>query len=58
MANPDLPIRFELHANLNEADRTTMYGGADKGYTDYPFLDVKKYQEACVEEVKKNTVSS
>ena len=39
LANPDLPKRFELHAELNEADRATMYGGQDKGYIDYPFLD-------------------
>lgn len=39
LANPDLPKRFELHAALNEADRATMYGGQDKGYIDYPFLD-------------------
>jgi N-ethylmaleimide reductase len=39
LANPDLPKRFELDAALNEADRATMYGGQDKGYIDYPFLD-------------------
>ncbi|MEY3198325.1 MAG: hypothetical protein RJA13_283 [Bacteroidota bacterium] len=39
LANPDLPKRFELHAALNEVDRATMYGGQDKGYIDYPFLD-------------------
>ena len=39
LANPDLPKRFELNAALNEADRTTMYGGKDKGYIDYPFLN-------------------
>ena len=27
LANPDLPIRFELNAPLNEADRATMYSG-------------------------------
>ncbi len=39
LANPDLPQRFALNAPLNEADRSTMYGGADKGYIDYPFLE-------------------
>ena len=39
IANPDLPKRFELNAALNEADRTTFFGGTEKGYTDYPFLD-------------------
>jgi N-ethylmaleimide reductase len=38
LANPDLPKRFELNAELNEPDRATMYGGQDKGYIDYPFL--------------------
>jgi N-ethylmaleimide reductase len=36
IANPDLPKRFELDAPLNEYDRSTFYGGAEKGYTDYP----------------------
>jgi N-ethylmaleimide reductase len=38
LANPDLPKRFELDAPLNTPDRATMFGGAEKGYTDYPFL--------------------
>ncbi|KOY84498.1 N-ethylmaleimide reductase [bacterium 336/3] len=38
LANPDLPKRFELNAQLNHPDRATMYGGGEKGYTDYPFL--------------------
>ena len=38
IANPDLPKRFELNAELNEVDKTTMYSGQDKGYIDYPFL--------------------
>lgn len=38
LANPDLPKRFELDAPLNWPDRATMYGGAEEGYTDYPFL--------------------
>lgn len=39
LANPDLPKRFELNAELNQADRATMYGGQDYGYIDYPFLN-------------------
>lgn len=39
LANPDLPKRFELNAELNQPDRATMYGGNDKGYIDYPFLN-------------------
>lgn len=38
LANPDLPLRFERNAELNQADRATMYGGEDAGYVDYPFL--------------------
>jgi len=38
LANPDLPKRFEINAELNQADRATMYGGQDQGYIDYPFL--------------------
>lgn len=39
LANPDLPIRFELNASLNVADRATMYGGKDAGYIDQPFFN-------------------
>ena len=39
LANPDLPKRFALDADLNEPVRDTFYGGDEKGYTDYPFLD-------------------
>lgn len=42
IANPDLPKRIELQAELNPYDRTTFYGGAEKGYTDYPFLETEK----------------
>lgn len=38
LANPDLPKRFELNEKLNLPDRATMFGGGEKGYTDYPFL--------------------
>ncbi|MDN7356242.1 N-ethylmaleimide reductase [Acetobacter senegalensis] len=36
LANPDLPTRFRIGAPLNSADPETFYGGAEKGYTDYP----------------------
>ena len=42
LANPDLPERFKKGAPLNELDETTLYGGNEQGYTDYPFLDSKK----------------
>lgn len=42
LANPDLPKRFELKAELNQPDKATMYGGGEHGYTDYPFLDTNR----------------
>jgi len=36
LANPDLPERFAEGAALNPPDRATFYGGAEKGYIDYP----------------------
>ena len=39
IANPDLVERFALDAPLNEADQSTFYGGDERGYIDYPFLD-------------------
>lgn len=38
IANPDLPRRLALGADLNLGDRTTHYGGGERGYTDYPAL--------------------
>jgi N-ethylmaleimide reductase len=42
LANPDLPERFKKGAPLNEPDESTFYGGDERGYTDYPFLDSAK----------------
>jgi N-ethylmaleimide reductase len=39
IANPDLPRRLTLGAQLNAPDRSTFYGGAERGYTDYPSLE-------------------
>lgn len=39
LANPDLPKRFAAGEDLNEPDPSTFYGGDEKGYTDYPFMD-------------------
>lgn len=38
LANPDLPKRFAQNAALNQIDSATMFGGAEKGYIDCPFL--------------------
>lgn len=42
LANPDLPERFRLDTELNQPDRSTFYGGDEKGYTDYSFLNSTK----------------
>ena len=39
ISNPDLPRRFLENTTLNNYNRKTFYGGSEKGYTDYPFLD-------------------
>ena len=38
VANPDLVTRFAKGAALARPDRATMYGGGEKGFTDYPAL--------------------
>ena len=39
LSNPDLVRRFQTGASLNAVDMDTFYGGDEKGYTDYPFVD-------------------
>lgn len=39
LANPDLPLRLARGATLNMPDRASFYGGDDRGYIDYPFLE-------------------
>lgn len=36
IANPDLPARIANDWPLNELDATSMYGGTERGYSDYP----------------------
>jgi N-ethylmaleimide reductase len=38
LANPDLPTRLRLGAELNTPDPATFYSGEEKGYVDYPTL--------------------
>jgi N-ethylmaleimide reductase len=38
LANPDLPNRIELGAELNQPDPATFYTQGAAGYTDYPAL--------------------
>jgi N-ethylmaleimide reductase len=39
IANPDLPKRLQLNAELNTPDPKTFYAPDATGYTDYPFLE-------------------
>jgi len=41
ISNPDLVRRLKENAPLAPADQKTMYGGDERGYTDYPMLDGK-----------------
>ena len=38
IANPDLVERLRRGGPFNPPDKTTFYGGGEKGYTDYPTL--------------------
>lgn len=38
LANPDFVERLKAGAPMNDADRTTFFGGTARGYTDYPSL--------------------
>jgi N-ethylmaleimide reductase len=50
IANPDLVIRLFLNAPLTPLNQETLYGGAEQGYTDYPFLRSVAHH-ACYSEV-------
>jgi len=39
IANPDLPRRLAEDLPMNRYDRSTFYGGTEKGYVDYPVFD-------------------
>ncbi len=41
ISNPDLPLRFALNAPLNQYDRSTFYGGDERGYIDYSALELQ-----------------
>ncbi|OQS38146.1 N-ethylmaleimide reductase [Chromobacterium haemolyticum] len=40
IANPDLAERLQSGAPLNEPDPATFYGGDERGYTDYPSMNI------------------
>ncbi|GAA0794582.1 alkene reductase [Marinobacterium sediminicola] len=39
IANPDLPERLKIGAELNKADPATFYSPGAEGYTDYPVME-------------------
>jgi N-ethylmaleimide reductase len=39
IANPDMVARLRRGGPFNKPDKMTFYGGGEKGYTDYPFLE-------------------
>ncbi len=39
LANPDFVARLKTGAPMNKADRASFFGGAARGYTDYPALE-------------------
>lgn len=41
ISNPDLPEKIKAGLPLTRYDRSTFYGGAEKGYTDYKPADYK-----------------
>lgn len=41
ISNPDLVERLRRNASLNALDGSTLYGGGERGYTDYPTLEVQ-----------------
>jgi N-ethylmaleimide reductase len=41
IANPDLPARIANGWPLNTLDAAGLYGGAEKGFTDYPAYDAR-----------------
>jgi N-ethylmaleimide reductase len=43
LANPDFVARLKTSAPMNEADRATFFGGAARGYTDYPALEAAAF---------------
>ncbi|MFO7745771.1 MAG: alkene reductase [Psychroflexus sp.] len=42
ISNPDLPVRFEKNAELQDWDQDTFYATGKEGYTDYPKLGEEK----------------
>jgi N-ethylmaleimide reductase len=43
LANPDLPERFKRDAPLNEPDQATFYTPGERGYIDYPALELYRF---------------
>jgi N-ethylmaleimide reductase len=43
LANPDLPERFKRDAPLNAPDQSTFYTPGERGYIDYPTLELYRF---------------
>ena len=39
ISNPDLVTRLRTGVSLRNGDRSSFYGGDERGYTDYPALE-------------------
>lgn len=48
IANPDLPDRLKNDFELADFDQKTLFGGAARGYTDYPRYSQKNVFSQCV----------
>jgi N-ethylmaleimide reductase len=42
ISNPDLPLRLAIGAPLAAPDRSTFYGGDERGYVDYPGVSASR----------------
>lgn len=45
LANPDLPARFQVNAELNKPHSSTYYTAGAEGYTDYPFISTREHED-------------
>lgn len=43
IANPDLPRRLAEGLPMNRYDRTSFYGGSERGYIDYPTYELERF---------------
>ena len=58
ISNPDLPNRFRIGAPLNNCDRSSFYGGDERGYTDYNRFGETGNEELALLENRRSPVDS